>query len=99
VCVFSSQNETRCDVCYRTLKGIAAFSEERANRTAFERARKKQSDADGIKKWQKELIMAYERFSVTKILVMSFAYELMLIPDLYSPGHRHSRCRRAGSHC
>jgi hypothetical protein len=50
----------------RTLKGIAAFSEERAKRSTFDRARKKQSDADEIKKWEKELKMAFERFSVTK---------------------------------
>jgi hypothetical protein len=51
-------------VRYRVLNSIAAFSEERANRCFFDRARKKESDADEIKRWKKELKMAYERFSV-----------------------------------
>jgi arsenate reductase-like glutaredoxin family protein len=55
----------------RTLKNIAAFSEERAKRSTFERIRKKQSDADEIKKWEKELKMSYERFIVTTTLFMS----------------------------
>jgi hypothetical protein len=73
------------------LKNIAAFSEERAKRSAFERARKKQSDADEIKGLEKELRMAYERFTVTAILYMPYAYNLMLISDTCSVEHRHSR--------
>jgi hypothetical protein len=76
----------------RTLKNIAAFSEERAKRSTFERTRKKQSDADEIKRWEKELRMAYERFSVAKTLDMAYAYDLMLISDACSIGHRHSHC-------
>jgi hypothetical protein len=57
-------------VLYRVLKSIAAFSEERANRSFLERARKKESDADEIKKWKKELEMAYERFSVGNHLLL-----------------------------
>jgi hypothetical protein len=46
------------------LKSIAAFTKERAERSTFDRIRKKQSDADDIKKWDKELTRAFERFSV-----------------------------------
>jgi phosphoglycolate phosphatase-like HAD superfamily hydrolase len=46
------------------LKSIAAFTKERAERSTFDRIRKKQSDADDIKKWEKELTRAIERFSV-----------------------------------
>jgi hypothetical protein len=67
----------------RTLKGITAFSEERAKRSTFDRARKKQSDADEIEKWEKELKMVYERFSVTTKCAMPFAYALMLISGQY----------------
>jgi hypothetical protein len=57
-------------VRYRTLEKIVAFSEDRANRSFFERVRKKESDADEIKRWEKELEMAYERFSVGNYLVL-----------------------------
>jgi hypothetical protein len=46
------------------LQTIAAFTKERAERSTCDRIRKKQSDADEIKKWDKELTRAYERFSV-----------------------------------
>jgi hypothetical protein len=46
------------------LKSIAAFTKEMAERSRFERIRKKQSDADDIKNWEKELTRAFERFSV-----------------------------------
>jgi hypothetical protein len=59
-------------VRYRILENIAAFSEKRANRSFFERARKKESDAEKIKKWEKELEMAYERFSVGNHLPCQF---------------------------
>jgi hypothetical protein len=75
----------------RTLKNIAMFSEERAKRSTLERTRKKQSDADEIKKWEKELRMAYERFSVTKTLCMPYTHDLMLTSDACSVEHRHSR--------
>jgi hypothetical protein len=78
-------------VRYRTLENIAAFSEERANRSFFERARMKKSDAEKIKKWQKELKMAHERFSVGNHLLIRFLYVLMPISDTYNVGHRHSR--------
>jgi hypothetical protein len=55
---------------YRVLNSIAAFSEERANRSFFERERKKEGDADEIKKWKKELDMAYERYSVGNDLLL-----------------------------
>jgi hypothetical protein len=71
----------------RTLKNIAAFSEERAKRTTLEQARKKQSDADEIKRWEKELTRSFERFGVAKTLDMSYAYELMSISDLSTVGH------------
>jgi hypothetical protein len=48
----------------RILESIAAFTKERVERSTFDRIRKKQSDADEIKKWDKELTRAYERFSV-----------------------------------
>jgi hypothetical protein len=59
-------------VRYRTLDNIVAFSEKRANRSFLERARKKESDADKIKKLEKELEMAYERFSVGNHLLTHF---------------------------
>jgi hypothetical protein len=65
VSVSFSEPVCGCDDRRRTLKGIAAFSEKRAQRSMIERARKKQVDADEIKTWDKELHMAYERFSVT----------------------------------
>jgi hypothetical protein len=49
----------------RTLESIAAFTQERAGRSRFDQMRKKQSDADDIKKWEKQLTRAYERFSVS----------------------------------
>jgi signal recognition particle GTPase len=55
---------SRPDVNCRTLESIAAFTKERAERSTFDRIRKKQSDADDIKKWDKELTRAFERFSV-----------------------------------
>jgi hypothetical protein len=51
------------------LESIAAFTKERAERSTFDRIRKKQSDADDIKKWEKELTRAFERFSVCFVLV------------------------------
>jgi hypothetical protein len=74
----------------RTLKNIAAFSEERAKRSTFKQTRKKQSDADEIKRWEKELKMSYERFIVTTTLFMSCVYDLMLNSDACSIGYRHS---------
>jgi hypothetical protein len=59
-------------VRYRILENIAAFSEKRVNRSFFERVRKKESNADKIKKWEKELEMAYERFSVGSHLLIQF---------------------------
>jgi hypothetical protein len=55
---------SRSDLDCSILENIAAFTKERAERSTFYRARKKQSDADEIKKWDKELTRAYERFSV-----------------------------------
>jgi hypothetical protein len=46
------------------LGSIAAFTKERVERSTWDRIRKKQSDADDIKKWDKELTRAYERFNV-----------------------------------
>jgi hypothetical protein len=57
---------------YRTLENIVAFSEERANRSFFERVRTKESDAEKIKKREKELKMAFERFSVENHLLLHF---------------------------
>jgi arsenate reductase-like glutaredoxin family protein len=54
----------RCDESCRTLKSIAAFSEQRAKRSTIERTRKKQRDADEIKRWERELKMGYEHVSV-----------------------------------
>jgi hypothetical protein len=48
----------------RTLESIAAFSKERAQRSTLSRITKKQNDVDDIKKWEKELTRAYERFNV-----------------------------------
>jgi hypothetical protein len=48
----------------RTLKSIAAFSKQRAKRHIFERAHKKQRDADKIQKLETDLEMAYDRVSV-----------------------------------
>jgi hypothetical protein len=58
----------RLDFDCRILESIAAFTKERAERSSFYRARKKQSDADEIKKWDKELSRAYERFSVGAVI-------------------------------
>jgi hypothetical protein len=55
---------SRPELDYRSLESIAAFTKERAERSTFDRIRKKQSDADDIKKWEKELTRAFERFSV-----------------------------------
>jgi predicted nucleic acid-binding Zn-ribbon protein len=49
----------------RTLKDIAAFTKERAGRSKWDQMRKKQSDMDEIKKWEKELTRAHERFNVS----------------------------------
>jgi hypothetical protein len=46
------------------LESIAAFTKERVERSTWDRVRKKQSDADDIKKWKEELTRAYERFNV-----------------------------------
>jgi hypothetical protein len=45
---------------------IAAFAKERSERSKLKRLRTKQSDADDIKKWEKELHRAFERFNVRK---------------------------------
>jgi hypothetical protein len=91
VSLFASDAGFGFDERRRTLKNIAAFTEERAKRSTFKRTRKKQSDADEIKKWEKELRMAYERFSVAKTLYMTYAYDLILTADACSVGHQHSR--------
>jgi hypothetical protein len=57
----------RPDLDRRTLKSIAGFTKEMAGRSTFDRMRKKQSDADAIKNWEKELTRAFERFSVCSI--------------------------------
>jgi hypothetical protein len=49
---------------HRVLKDIAAFSEDRVRRKTYQLALRKQSDAEEIKKWDKELTRAYERFNV-----------------------------------
>jgi hypothetical protein len=54
----------------RILKRIAAFSEERASRSLGSRMFKKQSDADDIKKWEKEITRAYENFNVSNGVCM-----------------------------
>jgi hypothetical protein len=83
--------ELGCDMRRRTLRKIAAFSRQRAERWTFERALKKQRDADEIKRWEQELNLVYERFSVIRTPAMSYVHELMLIPDACSIGHRHLR--------
>jgi hypothetical protein len=60
------------DVRYKILENIATFTEKRSKWSFFKRARKKQSDADEIKKWEKELEMAYERFGVGNHLLRPF---------------------------
>jgi hypothetical protein len=55
---------SRPDFDCRILESIAAFTKERVERSTWDRVRKKQSDADDIKKWDKELTRAYERFNV-----------------------------------
>jgi hypothetical protein len=77
-----------CDERRRTLKGIAAFSEKRAKRSTIERTRKKQVDADEIKKWEKELDTGYEHVSGISTPTTSSAYKLMLIVDF--GGHQLS---------
>jgi hypothetical protein len=47
------------------LESIAAFTKARVERSRLDRIRKKQSDANDIKKWDKELTRAFERFSVS----------------------------------
>jgi hypothetical protein len=54
----------RAELERRTLKSIAEFTKEMAGRSRLDRIRKKQSDADAIKNWEKELTRAFERFSV-----------------------------------
>jgi hypothetical protein len=51
---------------YRVLGNIAAFMGLRARTSVLERARKKQSDANEIKKWGKELTRACEILSVSR---------------------------------
>jgi hypothetical protein len=60
------------DLDRRTLKSIAGFTKEMAGRSAFDRMRKKQSDADAIKNWEKELTRAFERFSVCFIAKLNY---------------------------
>jgi hypothetical protein len=66
------------------LKSIAAFTKERAERSTFDRIRKKQSDADDIKKWDKELTRAFERFSV--------CFASSLVHNLIHNNDRSMRC-------
>jgi hypothetical protein len=49
---------------YRVLSGITTFYEERTKRRTYQLALRKQSDAEEIKKWDKELTRAYELFNV-----------------------------------
>jgi hypothetical protein len=46
------------------LKSIEDFTKEMAERSWVDRTRKKQSDADAIKDWERELSRAFEHFSV-----------------------------------
>jgi hypothetical protein len=64
VMLFFRLNYSHTTSVHRVLSGIAAFSEERVGRKAYQLALRKQSDADEIKKWDKELTRAYERFNV-----------------------------------
>jgi hypothetical protein len=52
---------------HSTLKSIAAFTKERAERSTFGRIRKKQIDADDIRRWEKELTRAFELFTVCMV--------------------------------
>jgi hypothetical protein len=54
---------------YRKLASIAMFSKEKAEKRAWKRVITKQSDADDIKKWEKELTRAFELFNVRKSLL------------------------------
>jgi hypothetical protein len=54
----------RDSALFRVLEGIVDFSKERAERNGYQRIVKKQGDAEDIKKWEKELARAYERFNV-----------------------------------
>jgi hypothetical protein len=67
----------------RVLKSIAAFKKEMAERSRFDRIRKKQSDADEIRKWDKELTRAFERFSVR--IVLTSAQNLPHKPERSTP--------------
>jgi hypothetical protein len=49
----------------RILKSIETFSKEQSSRSYGHRVLKKQSDADEIKKWEKEVTRAYESFNVS----------------------------------
>jgi wyosine [tRNA(Phe)-imidazoG37] synthetase (radical SAM superfamily) len=49
----------------RILERIATFSKEQAGRSMRHRVLKKQSDADEIRKWDKEIMRAYETFHVS----------------------------------
>jgi hypothetical protein len=71
------------DLDRRTLESIAAFTKKRAERSTFDRIRKKQNDADDIKKWDKELTRAFERFSVC--IVSESAQNLPHEPDRSTP--------------
>jgi hypothetical protein len=75
-------------VCGRTLKSIAAFSKERAERSTLERLRKKQNDADDIKKWEKELTRAFERFTVCQMQLFSYMINPKLLEDLCFTSYR-----------
>jgi hypothetical protein len=54
----------RSCVYRRTLNSIATFTHKRAERSILEQMLKKQSDANNLKKWKKELTMAIDRFDV-----------------------------------
>jgi hypothetical protein len=76
----------RPDLDHRTLKRIAEFTKEMAGRSRLDRMRKKQSDADAIKNWEKELTRAFERFSVCFVseLSHSLPHETNRSPPCYS---------------
>jgi hypothetical protein len=52
----------------RTLGSIAAFAQKCAGRSIFKRMLRKQRDANNLKKWEKQLTRAFERFEVRRFL-------------------------------
>jgi hypothetical protein len=79
---------------YRKLDSIVEFTKKRAEEPSWRRGLHKQSNADDIKKWEKELTRAFALFKASLSWIVTLMSSLMSAIDQHPSQHqrKHERC-------